>query len=108
MSGIGRRLSRIHLIESILEPSRTVAPSYSTVVVVLNNGRTVAGVRVSENNDLLVVGDNQGKLHEILKSDIDEVVSKAESTMPEGLEKKLTDREFVDLLSFLESQKTGK
>ncbi len=108
LSGIGRRFSRIHLIESILEPSRTVAPSYSTVVVVLNNGRTVAGVRVSENNDLLVVGDNQGKLHEILKSDIDEVVSKAESTMPEGLEKKLTDREFVDLLSFLESQKTGK
>jgi putative heme-binding domain-containing protein len=108
LSGIGRRFSRIHLIESILEPSRTVAPSYATMIVVLKSGRTVVGVRVSENDDVLVIGDNKGKTHEIRQADIRAAVPKKESTMPEGLEKKLTQREFVDLLSFLESQKTGK
>jgi len=105
LAGIGSRFSRIHLIESILEPSRTVAPSYATVVVALNDGRLVAGVRISEDAGTLLLGDIQGKTHEISKADIDEVSPQQLSTMPEGLEKKLTDREFTDLLAFLESLK---
>ncbi|MBP87975.1 MAG: hypothetical protein CMJ64_14830 [Planctomycetaceae bacterium] len=105
MAGIGSRFSRIHLIESILEPSRTVAPSYATIVVVLNDGRVLTGVRISEDTDMLLLGDNQGKTHEIPKADIDELSPQKLSTMPEGLEKKLTNQEFVDLLAFLESQK---
>ena len=104
LAGIGSRFSRIHLIESILEPSRSVTPSYATVALALNDGRILTGVRVSEDESSLVVGDNHGKTHQILKSDIDEISQRKISTMPEGLEKKLTDREFVDLLAFLESQ----
>jgi putative heme-binding domain-containing protein len=107
LAGIGRRFSRIHLIESLLEPNRTVAPSYATIAVVLNSGRVLTGVRISEDTEKLLLGDNQGKTHEIPKADIDEMSTQKLSTMPEGLEKKLTDREFVDLLAFLESQKTG-
>ncbi len=106
LTGIGRRFSRIHLIESILEPSRTVAPSYSTIVVALKDGKVQSGIRVSETNELLVLGDNQGKLHQIGKQDIEEITTQTVSTMPDGLEKKLTDREFADLLAFLESEKT--
>ena len=105
LTGIGSRFSRIHLIESILEPSRSVGPGYATIVVVRDTGLVLSGIRVSENADTLVVGDNEGKLHEIPKSSIDQISVKQVSTMPEGLEKKLTDREFVDLLAFLESQK---
>lgn len=108
LAGIGSRFSRIHLIESILEPSRTITPSYATLVFALSDGRVLTGVRVSEDEETLVVGDNQGKTHQISKADIDEISSQKISTMPEGLEKKLTDREFVDLLAFLESQKKGK
>jgi putative heme-binding domain-containing protein len=108
LTGIGSRFSRIHLIESILQPSRTVAPSYATKIVILNKGRSLSGIKVSETADSLFLGDNQGKIHEIAKSDIDEIVSQKLSTMPEGLEKKLTDREFVDLLLFLESQKGNR
>lgn len=105
LTGIGSRFSRIHLIESILEPSRSVGSGYVTIVVVRDTGSVVSGIRVSENVDTLVVGDNEGKLHEIPKSSIDQIAVKQVSTMPEGLEKKLTDREFADLLAFLESQK---
>jgi putative membrane-bound dehydrogenase-like protein len=107
LAGIGSRFSRIHLIESILEPSRTIAPSYATIVVVLNDGRVLTGVRVAERAGTLLLGDSQGKTHEIPIADIDQIGPQVLSTMPEGLEKKWTDTEFVDLLAFLEAQKKG-
>lgn len=108
LTGIGSRFSRIHLIESILEPSRTVAPSYKTIVVVLEDGKVMTGVRVSESDKILVIGDNQGKLHQIPVANVAEIATQTVSTMPEGLEKKLTDREFTDLLAFLESETSAR
>ena len=108
LAGIGSRFSRIHIIESILEPSRTVAPSYGSMVVVLKSGKVITGVKVSETAGVLKLGDNQGKTHDISKADIEEMQTQKQSIMPEGLEKKLTDREFIDLLAFLLSQKKLK
>jgi putative heme-binding domain-containing protein len=108
LTGIGSRFSRIHLIESILEPSRTVAPSYTTIVVALEDGKVMTGIRVSESDKMLVIGDNQGKLHEIAVANVEEIATQTVSTMPEGLEKKLTDREFTDLLAFLESETSAR
>ena len=108
LSGIGRRFSRVHLVESILDPSRSVAPSYSTVAILMNDGRVITGVGISESDDLLILGDQQGKTHEIRKSDIDTVSDQATSIMPEGLEEQLSDRQLADLLAFLESMKSGK
>jgi putative heme-binding domain-containing protein len=96
------------LIESILEPSRTVAPSYTTVVVAMNDGKVISGIRVSESDETLVLGDSQGKLHQIATTDVEEIATQTVSTMPDGLEKKLSDREFADLLAFLESEKSAR
>ncbi|MGD9856637.1 MAG: HEAT repeat domain-containing protein, partial [Planctomycetaceae bacterium] len=103
LTGIGRRFSRIHLIEAILEPSRTVAPSYENQTVVLGDGRVLSGVKVAETGELLTLGDEKGLLHEIPKADIEEMRSQSRSTMPEGLEKQMTEREFVDLIAYLAS-----
>ena len=73
LTGIGSRFSRIHLIESILEPSRTVAPSYTTVVVAMKDGKVISGIRVSESDETLVLGDSQGKLHQIATADVEEI-----------------------------------
>ena len=105
LTGIGSRFSRIHLIESILEPSRTVAPSYETLNIFLMNGRLVSGVKIKEDKDVVTIGDNQGKVHEILRDEIEEMQVQPRSTMPDGLEKRLTDQEFLDLLAYLLSQK---
>ena len=43
LTGLGSRFSRIYIAESILEPSRTIAPSFGTVVVVLENGQVSFG-----------------------------------------------------------------
>lgn len=105
LAGVGSRFSRMHLIESLLEPSRTVAPSYETVVVVLANGQVLSGVKTAENESQVMLGDNQGKVIEIAKSDIDQLETQPRSTMPDGLEQRLTEREFLDLIEYLVSQK---
>src|SRR5262249_33771761 len=39
LTGIGSRFSRIYVVEAILEPSRTIAPSYGSVRLSLKNGK---------------------------------------------------------------------
>jgi putative heme-binding domain-containing protein len=60
LTGIGDRFSRIHIVESILEPSRTVTPGYETIAVALRSGRVVADVKTAETDRLLTLADNQG------------------------------------------------
>ncbi len=105
LNGIGSRFSRMHLIESLLDPSRTIAAGFQSQTVAMNDGRVLSGLRVSETADTLVLADNQGKKHSLLKADIEESQAHAGSIMPDGLEKTLTVDEFVDLIAFLTSEK---
>jgi putative heme-binding domain-containing protein len=108
LTGVGGRFSRIYLIESILEPSRTIAPSYQTWMIILKDGRQLSGIKLAETDQILTVGDNQGTRHEVKKADIDKQRPVPQSTMPDGLEKRLTTAEFVDLIAFLASRKEGR
>src|SRR5207244_4131539 len=72
LTGVGARFSRIFLIESILDPSRTIAPSYQTIRVVRTDGRQILGVKVAETEKTLTLADNEGKKQELVKADIDE------------------------------------
>jgi putative heme-binding domain-containing protein len=105
LTGVGRRFSRIHLVESILEPSRAIAPAFRNVLVRLKDGQELIGVRVAESESALTLGDAQGQSHTFKKDQIQELRTLELSIMPEGLENALTDEEFVDLIAFLAEQK---
>jgi putative heme-binding domain-containing protein len=105
LTGVGRRFSRIHLIESILEPSRVIAPAFRNISVRLKDGEELTGVRVAESDSVLTLGDAQGQSHALKKDQIEEQRTLELSLMPEGLESGLTDTEFVDLVAFLSEQK---
>jgi putative heme-binding domain-containing protein len=107
LTGLGSRYSRIYIAESILQPSRTIAPSFGTVVAALTNGKVVSGVKVDESETVLTLADSQGREQKIVKADIEQQTSSILSTMPEGLEKHIREEEFVDLVAFLTSLKTG-
>lgn len=108
LSGVGSRFSRIYLVESILEPSRTIAPSFDSLLVELKDGRILTGLPIAETDDVLTLADNQGQKHALVKSAIAERRRIPQSTMPEGLEQRLSAEEFVDLIAFLASQKAGR
>ena len=105
LTGVGSRFSRIHLIESILEPSRAIAPSFGTFAVTLKSGKTLNGVKILESEASLTIADNQGHKHVLARKEIDELLPLPTSVMPEGLELRLTADEFIDLIAFLTSQK---
>jgi putative heme-binding domain-containing protein len=105
LTGVGGRFSRVYLIESILEPSRTIAPSYGSLVVALKNGKQLSGVKIGQTETTLTLADNQGVKHMLALADIDTQEPSAISAMPDGLEKRFTEEEFVDLIAFLASQR---
>jgi putative membrane-bound dehydrogenase-like protein len=105
LTGVGSRFPRIYLIESVLQPSRSIAPGYQTLLVSLKSGRILTGVKIAETDNSLTLGDNKGDKVQLRKTDIEEQRPHPQSVMPEGLEKQLTVDEFVDLIAFLVSLK---
>jgi putative membrane-bound dehydrogenase-like protein len=105
LTGVGGRFSRIFIVESIVEPGRTIAPSFATVLVALKDGRVFSGVRAAETDLTLTLADQQGQKHDLAKSSIEEGRPQPQSTMPDGLEKRFTTAEFIDLIEFLTNQK---
>jgi putative membrane-bound dehydrogenase-like protein len=108
LTGLGSRFSRIYIVESILEPSRTIAPSFGTWLVVLQSGRVLSGVKVAESETGFTLADNQGQKQPVAKAAIEEQKASLVSTMPDGLEKRITQEEFVDLIAYLASLKDGR
>ena len=48
LTGLGSRFSKAYIVESILEPSRTIAPSFESTLVELKNGKVLSGIKVAE------------------------------------------------------------
>src|SRR5262249_36963757 len=101
----GGRFPRAYLIESILEPGRTIAPSFETVALALGDGRVFTGVRTAESEATLTLADQDGRAHVLAKADIEAQRPQPSSLMPDGLERQLTPDEFVDLIAFLAGQR---
>jgi putative membrane-bound dehydrogenase-like protein len=108
LTGLGSRFAKAYIVESILEPSRTISPSFETLVVVLKSGKLVSGIPAGETGASLTLVDTQGAKHVIARGDVEERQKSPASTMPEGLEQRITEDEFVDLVSFLVSLKEAR
>jgi putative heme-binding domain-containing protein len=108
LTGIGNRFSRIHIVESILEPSRTVTPGFQTLTVRLVDGRTASGIRVSESDKSLTLADQKGQKLTFAKDEIEAQKAEPKSTMPDGLAQQLTVEQFRDLVAFLVSQQDSR
>jgi putative heme-binding domain-containing protein len=106
LSYIGRSLSRDKLIESILTPSKEIAPQFVTWQIVTRDGRVRTGIIVSEGFDsTITLADAQGKLEVIHRTAVEERHALPTSIMPERLYDLMTRREFLDLIAFLEQRK---
>lgn len=99
---IGHSKTRTHVLESILQPSREIAPLFATWRMTLKNGQTFDGMlrnRNGQNLELYVTSDRKEysvKLGEIVGRKL-----LTESIMPTGLVQGLTDQELRDLLAML-------
>ena len=102
LSMIGHSQSREHVLESILTPSREIAPLFTFWTVTTKDGKKVDGIllrRDGQSKEVYV--DASGIEVTVLESNIVDRKIRKESIMPDGLIQSLTDQELRDLLALL-------
>ena len=104
LSTIGQRPRRF-ILESILEPSKEVGPSFQTWVIEMNDGRVKTGLLMNTYNDDYEYVDEKGEKFRVNTRDVADIRGVPNSIMPDGLVDRLTDQELRDLLAFLEAKK---
>jgi putative heme-binding domain-containing protein len=90
-----------YILTNVLEPSAVIQDDYKMVVITTRDGRTVIGNVASETDrqvTLRVVGRDEVVLN---TSEIQSRELSANSLMPEGLFRTLSDEEVLDLVSYL-------
>src|SRR5262249_28281121 len=104
LDGIGvRGLDR--LLEDILDPSRNVDQAMRTTVLNLKDGKTVSGLLLREEGEIMVLADNQGKDVRVAKSDVDDRRTSLLSPMPANLAETIKEEEFYHLMAYLLQQR---
>ncbi len=98
-------MNRVQLIQSILEPSREIAPQFVAWAFETRDGKVVTGMIVHENEGKTIVGNSEGQTVELKTADIEARVPQRISVMPDKLTDRLTLQELRDLIAFLDAQR---
>ncbi|MBX9790338.1 MAG: c-type cytochrome [Pirellulales bacterium] len=89
-----------YLLENIVDPSATLAPSFRMSTIALTDGRVINGVVLTKTADTWEV-QTESKRELIAVPDIDESAETNRSLMPDGLLDVLTADERRDLFGYL-------
>lgn len=104
LSLIGRTDKR-WIVESILQPSATVAPHYQAWKVDTLDGKSFTGLLVHTYLDESYYIDAKGDRIKVLAKDVADITASKTSVMPDGLVDTLTDQEIRDLVAYLLTRK---
>ncbi|MFO0428500.1 MAG: PVC-type heme-binding CxxCH protein [Planctomyces sp.] len=105
LSAIGKTRNHRDLIEAVVYPSASIVRGYEPVVVELIDGRTVAGIVISENRSEVTIGIDAEKQVHLSREEIEQISPSPTSVMPNGIATLLTPQELSDLLEFLAERK---
>ncbi len=98
---IGNSRTREHVLESILDPSKEIAPLYMPWTLTLKNGTELDAMLLSRVGNTETFVDNTQKEYKLQSGDITDRVIRKVSIMPAGLVQSLTDQELRDLIAML-------
>lgn len=102
LAGVTRRLTRLTLLESILDPNRRTTRGFEGTVLFLKTGGALAGRVLDEDADSLRLQLSTGEIEDVPLDAIDERRADV-SAMPTGLGELLERRDLRDLLAYLGS-----
>jgi putative heme-binding domain-containing protein len=107
LTGVAGRFNPRDLLESIIEPSKSVSDQYAPTVFTMKNGTSVIGRVANLNNDNISVMEDMsmpGDFTNVKRSELVSTEPSKISPMPEGLLNTLKQDEILDLLAFLLSR----
>ena len=103
LASLKTRLTNEQLVDSILRPAELIEKAYAQISVLTVDGQVFTGIRVSEDDDELVLRNLANpKPVVISQEDIEQVKESKTSLMPANLVKQLKNRqEFNDLMKYV-------
>jgi putative heme-binding domain-containing protein len=105
LSAIGKKYTRAQILESILEPSKSIDPKYVTYLLETTGGQVHIGLLTSRTDREVVLKMPAGKEVRLSANQVATLVPQKNSIMPELLLRDLTVEQAADLLEFLASLK---
>jgi putative heme-binding domain-containing protein len=103
LSGVGAKLSREALYESVLAPSAAISHSYETYTAIMEDGRSVTGLLVSQSPDQVVIRGADSIDVTLPAGQLEELLKQPVSLMPADLATTLSADELVDVVAWMET-----
>jgi putative heme-binding domain-containing protein len=105
LSQVAKKYTRAQILESILEPSKSIDPKYVTYLVETKDGMAHTGILAAKTDREVVLKQVGDKEVRIPAAKVASLVPQRQSLMPEQLLRDLTAEQAADLLAFLASLK---
>jgi putative heme-binding domain-containing protein len=102
LDGVGAKMTRPQLIESILYPSKQILHGFQQITITRKTGDTLTGLVLREDADAVSLIDSGGTTNTVRITEIGSRNVSTVSLMPEGLAGALTTQEFADLIGYLQ------
>jgi putative heme-binding domain-containing protein len=101
LSQIAKKYTRAQILESILEPSKSIDPKYVVYLIETSDGRNHSGLLAEKNDKEIVLKMQDDKEVRIPANKVEHMAPQKNSIMPELLLRDLTAEQAADLLEFL-------
>ena len=105
LTNIGKKYERKALLETILDPSKAIAPEFVPYLLETKSGQVYAGFLIERTAEQAVLKDIKGQSIRVPTDEIEVLVPQQKSLMPELILSQVTAQDAADLLAFLTSLK---
>src|SRR6185436_12115260 len=105
LTAAGSKYSAKDILESIIEPSKTISDQYGDTIAMLKDGDAITGRLVSQNDTQVIIETDRlnGTQETIARNKITELKPSTISPMPAGLVNVLSKEEVLDLIAYIRS-----
>lgn len=102
LSTIGQSMTRERLVQSLVDPSREIAPQFTSYTILKRDGEVLTGIHTGDEVDgRMRYVDQNGRVFFVHPNEVERRQPSSQSIMPEGLLDQLTQQELRDLVAFL-------
>ncbi|MDP1560161.1 MAG: PQQ-dependent sugar dehydrogenase [Pirellulaceae bacterium] len=102
LTSIAAKKDRRYLLEAVIDPNAVIAEGFETQLILDVEGVTHFGIVKRETDDFVELMNADGQLNRVPQTDIEER-RRGQSSMPTGMDEKLSKHELRDLVEYLGS-----
>ena len=103
LTGVGKRLSREEILESILLPNNRISKGYENLVIKMKGGQTHVGFLKQEDAENVIIDSPEDGLLKVPKAEIEDL-NLGISSMPPEIATALSKRDLRNIVEFLAAQ----